>query len=211
MVFLNTFTLSEKERKIIKNKLQKDRSHAVWTYAPGYADAQGFSNAVMKELTGIDLRGDGDRIPMNAKLEKDKSVLGHGDWRESPWVYCRDKNVEVLARYSFNQAVAVAAKKLPNRTWSIFAGVPITRGDVWTMLLDKLNIHCYTRDNSIVVNGNRKLLMVHTAKSGVVELNMPAVPRKVTEILSGEKIRFSGKKVTLDAKEATTWLLHVEY
>ena len=56
VVFLNAFEYTPAQRKALLKKIRRPGITAIWHYAPGLVSPEGYSNAAMKEMTGLSLK-----------------------------------------------------------------------------------------------------------------------------------------------------------
>ncbi len=157
VIFLNLFSLSEAERKVVRAKIRKPGVTAVWLVAPGCVTEKGFSDSAMSELTGIKLTGSG----------------------ALPKVKCADPEVTQLPE-------GAVVKLLPDGSKAVFSAAVPNSGTKWRNLLSSLGIHTYTAPESYF-RRHGSLFMFHTGRKGLHTITLPEKSGTVTELFSGKQ------------------------
>ncbi|MBE6562100.1 MAG: hypothetical protein E7662_13350 [Ruminococcaceae bacterium] len=221
-VFFNLFYVTKEERRIIREKLQREGATAVWMYASGVIDPDAekrFDPANMKSLTGMDmemLEGCWEaklRVtehPLTAKLDK-REILGANfallkrvcapSTNEGgkgtylyPLFYSRDG--EVAANFLTSGVPAITVKKLDGYT-SIFYGAKCIEGKILRAMAEYAGCHIYT-DSEEVLFANRNYVTFHASFSGTKTLRLP---RRCTvrEVYEDKIYATDADSVTFDA------------
>lgn len=198
IVFLNAFSLTDVERRLIATRLKGNGRHLVWLYAAGLIRSPvNASLSNMKALTGFDLlflskqrsqevitTGVGD-IPKGAVLGAYKRPLTTGSEADarctpkripSPWTYgafaVADENAMVLGRFKQGGKAGFASKNMGNWT-SIFVsslGVP---SNVLRAMAKNAGCHIYDSDDDVIIYASRHFLTVHTKHTGKHHIALP--------------------------------------
>ena len=144
---------------------------------------------------------------MMASIRRDQLV------EENPRIYCKEKYVEVLGKYTKGGQVAIAAKKLDNGASVIFCGMPIQDSEVWAAIFKRAGIHRYVASTQdVAVYGNERYLMVHVGKKGAYELMLPRKAKSVKELFSDEILGTDCDKLLLrTAPCGATWFMEITY
>ena len=132
----------------------------------------------MNELFGIKYQ-----VSMTPKLWNSKNICGDivrasGRQEIVPWIYTKEKDVDVIAKYLDGGEVASVVKKLPDGSTSVVLGVPEVNASLWPSLLTLSNIHQYV-EGEAYVRANEKMLMVYMPRGGTYTIRLP---RKATVV-----------------------------
>lgn len=214
LIFANIFTLSTEQRKLLVAKTRQKGLSAVWIYAPGLITENGYSEAAMRELTGIDLAAKTERLPLAVRLADGRMIEYRGPDNsmpliDSPRVYSRDKDVKLIGSYADDRSPAIVSKKLPGGTVSIFSGTPLVRLDLWRSFFAEAGIHQYA-DAGVVIKANSRFVMVHVGTVGDYTISLPKKAAKITEIFSGKTVGKGTDKVILKATSPMTYVLKID-
>jgi hypothetical protein len=178
---LNTFHLTDAERKALARKAKRKGTTAIWLVAPGSVTDGGFSDRAMSELTGMELSG-ADR---------------------EPHVVCGGK-VETLSARGYKAYV----KALGEDARAVF--IPITPEDWrgWRSLFDQLGVRADAPGGNYF-RRHGDVLMFHVGSGGAYELRVPdmATGDVAVELFSGRNFASAPLKLTATAPE--TWLLRI--
>lgn len=199
-VFLNTFVLTDEERKVIINKLKKDNAVALWVYAPGIINPNGrkkLCSENIKNLTGINtvvsekiyhskFRVNPEAHPMLKAFDKRK-LYGRFD-RRRYYCMCYHMNRADLSWDSYICPViysddkdAVAGAKFAG---SEMPAITIKEMDGWTSVLygskvitgDIIKeiaryVGCHIYcESDDVLYANREFITIHASSAGKKEL-----------------------------------------
>ena len=140
-----------------------------------------------------------------------KSVRRGKVIEENPRVFCREKNVEVLAHFTDTKQPAVAVKKQANGPTVIFSGMPIHNADLWAAIFKRAGIHQYVKDRNTVVHGNDRYLLVHVSYAGACEVKLPRRAKRITELFSGKVLAENCSKFIVREKHPVTYFMEIEY
>ena len=182
-LFLNTFYLSPEEREVIKRKVCKNGSVAVWVYAPGILDDQGLSAEKMHELTGIRLAYDVDQWGLKVVISDFEHPLTHDlatntcfgtDNLIGPIVYADDPQARTLGLLIYNQGRCKPGFCLKGfEDWtSIFIGAPVIPAQVLRNIARFARVHIYS-DALDVLYANERFLAIHSKRAGAREISLP--------------------------------------
>ncbi len=211
--FLNTFYLTEEERRIIKG-LQKDNNVLVWIYAPGFLCEDGFSLSAIKELTGINLKYEEISMPLRisivdsshpilAGLKPSHTAVFGCKQPVGPIFYVDDPEAETLGMVSILQKPGFAVKNMGNWT-SVYLSAPLSSSmedpyleSDWKLPIVILRnicklagIHIYCEDNALIYV-NKNYLSLHTREEGVYNVELP----KHMDVFDLFNKRFVGRNI----------------
>ncbi len=202
-VFLNAFYITPAQRKIIHEKLARNKAVAVWCYGAGYLSPTGNNVKTMELLTGfkfdkvgkmtkqhLALKNSGNPIIKDMKKSEEEFFFAPG-FSVKP-----DSGVTILG--SFGKHNVLAAKECSFGT-SVYTLMP-PAPELLRSICRMKNIHLYNEEND-VIRANNSVVMIHASTGGKKVINLPwNTPAK--EVVSG-KIYPAGK-VALNMKAGHT-------
>ncbi len=211
VVFLNTFTVTKELNARLQKKLRRPGVTAFWTYAPGLLTGNGFSDANMKDVTGIELKTVWKKLPYDMTLGNQARIFipdgSRKPWLQSPRVFCADPEPEVLARYSDDGTPAAVRKKLADGSTSVFLGIPVTSTGFWTQLLKDCGSRAWTKQGQMV-RANSCLILVHSRTSGLRTVTLPEPAAGVVDVFRKKLIGENVRTFSFDDPENTTSLFY---
>lgn len=192
-IFFNTLSLSDKDRKAILNKLNREKAVAVWMYAPGVVNPDktpSFSTEYMKELTGFSMEMLNERFdakfratdrnhPITRELDARKiygafdrkRIMAFGDNDRARWdsylyplFYASDENAENIATFVLNGKPAISVGKNGDFT-SVYYGSKNIDCNTIRSLAKFAGCHIYS-DSNDVVYANDNYVTIHASESG---------------------------------------------
>ena len=229
VILLNMYQLTPARQAALKKKLRKKGVTAIWNYAPGLLTDKGYSASNMQNLTGIKLDFTTGQKSFLIDLGKNKKIVPFAvpsDYKESPRVFCADKNVEKLGVYADDRSAALVRKKLSDGSVAVFAGLPVNDPAVWAELLKKAGCHAYT-EPGFYVRSNSRMLQVFSGKNtnippesrimhkylsrkGRVTVKLKQKAASVTDCFTGKVIAKDTDTFTLSSNQPHTWLLELK-
>lgn len=227
-VFLNSFLLTDAERKFIREKLQRDGRVLVWNYAPGYLSEEKMSVDGVSEITGMRVCSDdvmrdnlvepvpGDSLaaglPANmgvADAFRRRFTLGRED--RDPKMFVRrfwidDPQAVSLGKYHDDGKIALAVRRFPHWT-SVYSA---QAGGIDAELLHNIaaaaGAYTVTRPG-LQVNMNGNFLSIHAFSGGRYQLRLPR-RANVFEVMSGQTIASGATEFTVDIEPGQSqWFL----
>lgn len=221
-IFLNTFYLTEKERKTIRDKVQRDGNTVVWMYAPGFIGEGGLSIKNVRDLTGMEIfyqkaiyDPSGYGCPLYLYITDFNHPITRGIPSNTffgttnsigPIFYCDDPTAKTLGRllpthggaleYCGCEWSGFAVKEFKN--WkSVFIGVPNVPSNILRNIAYYAGAHVYCDDDDVVY-ANKKFLAIHTNNGGYKRIKLP----KRSDVYDA----FSEEIVAKDVEEFTDHL-----
>jgi hypothetical protein len=214
-IFLNTFYLTEEERRVVRQRVQCGGKTVVWMYAPGFVSEEGLSIEHVRELTGMRIRYREARIrgggtPLHLYLTNFDHPITRGvtastvfgtDTPVSPVFYCDDPEATVLGRLMPPHASGRAIGEFPGfavkrcSDWtSVFVAVPNVPPDILRNLARFAGCHVYSDDGDLVY-ANSHFLAVHANAGGVKRIRLPR-RTNVCDAFTGEAAAFDAQEFT---------------
>ena len=191
-LFMNAFSLSDKERNLIKEKVMRDGKTALWFYAPGFVTAKGLSLQAIAELTGIQVAMSGKEAKLGLEMDG-KTVFPAATI--APVFYSVDKTAASQGKMLSEPALPgspglLATRKFKDWT-SIWCGVPYLPAEVLRGVAAAAGVQIYSDKNDSVYTDGR-LLVVHAGGDGERLISLPGAST-VTDVLTdkvvGENIK----------------------
>ncbi|MBM3859354.1 MAG: hypothetical protein FJ395_06855 [Verrucomicrobia bacterium] len=182
-IFLNAFRVDSAQRAAIIHKLKRNNATALFIYAPGCFDADGFSLDNMRALTGIRIaKDDTEGTP---QLD---GIAGPNDLKVSPLFYANDPTAQVLGKLVGSGRPGLVSKKMDG--WkSIYSAAMTLPPSLIRRIARDAGVHIWLEsDDALYTDG--QFVGVHAASDGVKRVRLP-----------------SGRTETLTMKRAETKLL----
>jgi len=112
-IFLNSYKISDKARKVIEEKIKTDGKTVLWIYAPNYVNDNGVSLDGMHDITGMNIR----LLDAEEKQLKGGDLLSKGNVTDVSNYdslvevdYGKDKGI--IDKYKFNNKVTTLNNKI---------------------------------------------------------------------------------------------------
>ena len=166
-IFLNAFRIEAETRAAIEAKVKAAGKTAVWVYAPGYVEADGFSTGNMAAVTGmrIEMHDEDDEAELaltDASHVVTSLVPRHQQlgWSVGPVFSVNDPAAVALGRTG--EHVSLAVREFDD--WrSVYSMLPLTR----TLLLGLCRyagVHVYS-ETFDPFSASKSYVMIHTASA----------------------------------------------
>jgi|GEM_PF-997630 len=201
-IFPNEYLLTSEQTKKIVTRLDKEKTTAIWLYAPGSFGPQGLDISSIEHITGMVVK----------RSEGNQGSIGVGSmagqsWGQnasvSPQFIVNDPKAETLGLYQSDRTTS-AARKLVNKHHSVFIGDLSVSSSLLRTIFEDAGTHIWTRGDEIIQTDGR-FLMIHRGSEGSVTVNLP--DRVKAEVISADLIKRSDNSITLHMhKNATAWL-----
>lgn len=180
-VFLNAFSLSGKQRDIIREKIGKNGNVLAWIYAPGVYQDQSFGEENMKNITGMSLKLDNTPGPLRVKIDntdnaltffcRNGDVFGNNGEKISPLVYCDDQDAVTLGSYLSGNRSGLAVKDMGD--WkSVFIAAPRLPASLLRGICKLAGIHLYS-DEDLALYPNRRYMAIYPDRYLSAEIKFP--------------------------------------
>lgn len=191
VVFSNTFALTEKEKKYIKEKVAKEGRHIVYNYMPAYTNGTKNDIKFITALTGIQVTPVVNKGNLSIRSQsKDYPLTGNEENKDViyPLLAINDKSTTTLGVDEATGGVMAAKKELKDHTvW--FNTYMFKQPQVFRTIFAQSGAHIYGDDNDVFHEGSG-LLVLHTKSGGTKNITLK-----------------NGKKIMLTVKpESTTYL-----
>ena len=188
-IFLNAFRIEAETRAAIEAKVKVAGKTAVWVYAPGYVEADGFSTGNMAAVTGmrIEMHDEDDEAELaltDASHVVTSLVPRHQQlgWSVGPVFSVNDPAAVALGRTG--EHVSLAVREFDD--WrSVYSMLPLTR----TLLLGLCRyagVHVYS-ETFDPFSASKSYVMIHTASAGPKRIVLPG-RHDVVDALSGRPV-----------------------
>jgi hypothetical protein len=115
---------------------------------------------------------------------------------------------ESLALHEDSDDVAFAVRKNSAGGQVYLYQLPCLNSNLLRVIADWAGVHLYLKEDVYLVV-KRGLLLLHQARDGEYEINLPESPKKVIDLRTGKVISHKGKKLLLTGKTGSTHLLQI--
>ena len=188
-IFLNAFGVDERLRDAIRERVGRDGTTAVWVYAPGYVQEDGFSAEGIAEMTGIRVRALDGRAPAELTLTDREHVITQAApatreerWELGPMFEVDDAEATILATTAGRPSLAV--RDFGDRS-SVYSLLPLKR-EVLQGLCRHAGVHVYS-ETFDAFSASAGYAMLHTMSPGDKRIVLPR-RADVVELITGREI-----------------------
>ena len=176
-IFLDQFNIDETEKKVIDEKIKISGKSALWIYAPGYAEEDGYDVNSICDTTGITIKISDEQ---EKEIEFSDTSYG-GEGAANPTFFADDSNAVVLGRYKNSNKPALVYKDLNG-----FKSFYSARGDIPAKVLREIahlaGVKTYC-DSDLAMYINKNMIGVYTDK----EVCISADDGNYVDVFSGKK------------------------
>ncbi|MDD5663445.1 MAG: hypothetical protein PHT71_04195 [Victivallaceae bacterium] len=219
-VFLNAVELTSAQREFIEKKLKRGGKAIVWLYAPGYLNGKSPNDAsVVSAVTGMNVNmelepKEFEVYPVQSQHPLSEGLLprqGYGDiFRLTQGAdtmkainvsrfTVNDPQSEVIARYAFDDAPAIAVKKFPNWTSVYVTASSGLSPELLNNIAKQAGAYRLCPPNMVQSSMNGSFLSIHAIKSGNITFSLPYQAR-VTDVHSKKEIPVKMQKFNIYLK-----------
>ncbi len=227
-ILLNCFHLSDLQRRIIADRVQRDDRTVLSIYATGFATDESLSIDAVREITGmnvamadVSLRRGADVVvtdfahPITTTLPRatrfgTRSEIG-------PLMWCDDPRATVLGDlvatddsggvFTIAKRGGLAVRQMDD--WrSVWAAVPGLPPALLRGIARAAGVHIYDAQDDVVLASER-LLAVHTLYGGTRTIALPR-ERRVIDALTGETVAARAREFTVDLPARRTGLWELQ-
>ncbi|MGD9518748.1 MAG: beta-galactosidase [Armatimonadota bacterium] len=216
-IFPNAFALTGEQRARIREVLRRQKSTALWFYAPGYLDpAAGRVDAsYVRELTGLSLEmlqePVEDLVQPNAKAWLCQGLVESFGSKQKAlrlqWGVKSEPGVEPLATYVARPELIAAASTRQDGWRSVYVASLYAPARLLRNIAREAGVWIYT-DTDDVVLGDGRFLGLAASSEGKKTVRLPR-PSVVRDCLSGRTVR-RGSEIEMNMRTGDTRLLWVE-
>lgn len=210
--FLNTWRITDAQRKLIESKCKRPGNVLVFFYGNGYFMDydQPPSAANIENLTGISLKAEPDEITFLSKAIGEDGLASSiareagVNRKMAPHFVVNDREAIPLRSYKDDEKkISMAVKKVGGWT-SIYSALPGFGPDFIRACARLANCHIYNESNDAAyITGN--FVGMHTQTGGRKAIKLPR-ETSVYDIFAGKLISRKTDRIEWEAKEKTTYL-----
>lgn len=177
IIFLNAFRIEKQKMDFIQSNVKSEGRTILWLYAPHYIGEKGFSVDGISVATDFTVK---ERKESSAQVTLSTTGIfanlnpkaGYGFSKPvSPNFQIEDKEVEVLGRYTKDQEVVFALKRMNNYT-SVYSAAGNIPAQAYREIARKAGVHIYYEGTDPVYINNR-LIGIHMQKDTEHEITLP--------------------------------------
>jgi hypothetical protein len=170
VAFMNTWKMTDQQRRFIRDNVAQNGRHLLWNYAPAYTDGRRNDIGLMRDATQLQL----EKVSMEGQTQ----VVSNTHWKLSggglkwgvsgetitPLFAVADEGAEAWAKYENTEHVAVARKAFTNHT-ALYVALPSYDANLGKELMRQMPAHRYT-DGEDVVYAGAGLLVIVSSEGG---------------------------------------------
>jgi len=229
-IFQHLSSITQEQRRQIKEKLLNKNRTIVWMGDTGYISENGKSVQMMSQLIGMNIGTQEKYVRLNAQVSDTNSPLtknvlplqGAGEMlmeifnsnkgphsaaaRYQPF-WIEDDTASVFGKYHETGQAAMATKRLPGWT-SIYLAAPQALGP---QLLHNIATQAgatIAGDAGQALHVNSNFASLHALKSGTYRLNLPIGKKRVLDAVSGKVLAENKTSYSFPIKaQQTYWFL----
>lgn len=235
-VFFNTYSLTNEERRAIKDKLAKNHAVALFMYAPGIINPSLKKPLDIKNIsdfTEIECRAVNEKFSPKFSVIKgshkiadaleENRIYGFFDRVEKnnisfvprhtaqsylyPVIYSDDRDAVVAARFKANNYPAVTVKETGCFT-SILCGSKFINADFLRETARFAGCHIYEEDGNVLY-ANKNYIAVHASKTGEITITLPETSN-VTEVYERKCYAKGADRFSFHMVRGTTKMFEVK-
>ena len=172
VVFMNTWKMTDAQRRFVRENVAQKGRHLLWNYAPAYTDGVRNDIAYLREVTQLKM----EKISIEGSAQIVSSAAwnlemkwGVTDQTTTPLFAVADEDAQAWAHYENTSHVAVARKQFEHHT-AFYTALPSYDAKLGKELMRQTQAHRYTDGEDVVYAGGG-LLVIVSAEGG---------PRKIT-------------------------------
>ena len=179
-IFLNTFKISDQQKKIIESKIKAKNHTILWVYAPGYIDTEKLSTENISQITEIQIKKSEKELPGSIEISDaghsltkglpEKHIFGIKDDLD-PAFYVDDKDAVTLGLVAGTQLPGFCIKQFKDWT-SIYCFAPPTSPALLMSIFKNAGIHIY-EENEDIIFASKHILCINSEKGGKRLIKLP--------------------------------------
>lgn len=173
VAFMNTWKMTKRQRRFVREQVAQNGRHLLWNYAPAYTDGTRNDISFMRDATQlqlemIDIQGEAQIVstaPWNVELKWSVSRDA-----VTPLFSVVDEAAEAWARYEGTPHSAVARRRFQDHT-ALYVALPSYDSNLGKALMRQTPAHRYTDGEDVVYAGGG-LLVIVSAKGGTRQITL---------------------------------------
>lgn len=181
VLFLNTFYLSEAERRRVDARVKRSGTTAVWLWGAGLIGEEGVGSEFGRRLCGQKVRAEANGTSLRVRIAEGNDPLTWGyhpgthfgvDRAISPTVTIADKSIVRLGANSDNKTV-FAARRAEEWTSVVFGTSHVSAG-LLRNLLRAAGAHLYSdAGDAATIQADARSVAVTAPRGGQIQLSLP--------------------------------------
>ena len=216
-LFLNTFYLSEAERRRIDARVKRSEQVGVWMWGAGLLTEAGPDEASAQKLLGLKLRLEKKETSLRVRVVEDKDALTWGFHVGShfgperavlPTLTIADKAATRLGANTDNKTTFSVKR---SDVWtSVYAGTLPLSANVLRNIFRMASVHLYadTAGKEDRIAASTRLVAVSSQRGGTLKVNLTA-PHDITDAMTRQRLE-SGSDTSLKLAPGETRLLDIK-
>ena len=173
VAFMNTWKMTDSQRRFIRDKVAQNGRHLVWNYAPAYTDGTRNDVELMRDATQLQLA--------KIEIQGEAQIVSSAAWNVgmrwgvsgetlTPLFAVADEDAQAWAHFENTSHVAVARKNFENHT-ALYVALPSYDANLGKNLMRQLPTHRYTDGEDVVYAGGG-LLVIVSAQGGARKVTL---------------------------------------
>ena len=205
-LFLDAFRIDDGQRAMLRTRLNREQSTAIWFYAPGiYGDGQ-TGPAAVQALTGFPVTEQPWSKPLRMVDAAGAVIAGEETGAERIWVPASASG-KVYGYLEGTDTPGLVSRAVDGWT-SVYSVAPKLTPDLLREFARKAGCHIYT-DCGGAFYTDDQWIGVQAPEAGPVSIALRQAG-KVVDALTGQPVKVDGDEATLDMAAGETRLLRVE-
>jgi len=184
-IFLDSFKMSDKTKKIIEEKIKANGKTVLWIYAPDYIQENNVSIKCISDMTGIKLKlSNNTNSLVNVDYANDGVIIDKYSFNDKvvSLFYADDNEATVWGRYDSDNTAALVYKKFENYN-SFYSSVGNLPANVLRNIAVFAGVHIYNYGTDPVYV-NSRLIGVYSDTDGEINLRLKA-DTELVELFDG--------------------------
>jgi hypothetical protein len=167
IVFMNPFTISEADKKIIKSKVSQNGRHVLWNYLSGYSNGSKNDLKYVEDLSGFKLKkvAYSEKPSVAVSMEGLEKITYEFRGKVNPLAVITDPQAKKLGSIMSTNYTVVGRKTFPSFTSWMFT-LPWHDARLIREIARKAGAHIYTEDVKDVLYSGSGLMWIHTVEGG---------------------------------------------
>lgn len=182
-IMLNSYSLDNERRDLIRKRIFANNKSVVWMYAAGLSDGNTLSAQNMEDITGFKLVIDDEQWGINVTITNHDHPFTHDletnltfgtDNLIGPIIFCKDPEAIILGKLYYSNGRSepgMCVKNFSSYT-SIWCAAPIIPAKLLRNIALYSGVHVFN-DQSDVLYANRNFIAIHTNRSGKRHIKLP--------------------------------------
>jgi len=217
--FLNTFRITDSQKKIIETRLKKNNNTLVWVYAPGLIGNNTLDSGNISKITGIRMEVTEKEFKPAVIISEEKGPIKLPGCSGRTYTYTSTVKIgphfipadgKVLGTIEGSEAPGLVVRKFPEWT-SVYSFVPSLPAFLVRAIAEYSGIHIANREESDTTYASDRLLCIHTANPGKRTIYLPPACQKgAREMFRNRNYPVKNGVLELEVEALSTYMFFFE-